>query len=239
MLGRASTMMKARRRSLGIAVAVLTALPLSHMAQAEPAWEDALQTCVPGAVFDDCVAALGAAKLTLRKADTTDHREVSFELQPPFGGVSVRTYSKAGGKIVTVNVVLLEGKGKGRKDLLAWLKKQIGSTAKQERSSMAGGAAAGCGADGWGVGWVASKTKHPEVELQLDSPESTSDNDEPSRVKPEDALLKRAGNDIVDLCFLLPPGKSGPGYIEAPEISATVMKAYLASPQFHGKAKLK
>src|SRR4051812_25017457 len=35
-------------------------------------WEDALTACVPGAAFDDCVAALAAAKLTLRTEDTTD-----------------------------------------------------------------------------------------------------------------------------------------------------------------------
>jgi hypothetical protein len=202
-------------------------------------WEDALAVCVPGAAFDDCVAALAAAKLTLRKEDTTDHREVSFELQPPFGGISVRTYSKAAGKIVMVNVVVLEDKGKGRKDLLAWLKDQIGSTAKQTRSSIAGGAAAGCGADGWGVGWVAGQAKHPEVEIQLDSPESNSAGDDPNDIKPEDALLKRAGNGIVDLCFLLPPGPPGAGDIDAPSISPTVMKAFLASPRFHGIAKLK
>jgi hypothetical protein len=137
-----------------------------------------------------------------------------------------------------VNVVLLEDKGKGRKDLLAWLKKQIGASAKQGRSTIAGGAAAGCGSVGWGVGWTAGKNNHPEVQLQLDSPESTSDSDEPDRVKPEDALLKRNGNGIVDLCFLLPP--KGAGYGDAaPDVSPAVMKAFLASPQFHGKAKLK
>jgi hypothetical protein len=175
----------------------------------------------------------------LRKEDTGDHREVSFELQPPLGGVTVRTYKKAVGKIVMVNVVAVADKGKGRKDLLTWLKKQIGRTAKRGRSSLAGGAAAGCGADGWGVGWVAGKTGHPEVQIQLDSPESTAADDDPSKLKPEDALLRRAGNGIVDLCFLLPPAQPGTNYIDTPEISATVMKAFLLSPQFHGVAKLK
>jgi hypothetical protein len=215
-----------------------SAAPKADGSAAGGSWEDVLASCVPGAAFDACVNALVAAKLTLRGEDTTDHREVSFELQPPLGGVTVRTYKKAAGKIVMVNVVALADKGKGRKDLLTWLKKQIGTTAKRGRSGIAGGAAAGCGADGWGVGWVAGKTSHPEVQIQLDSPESTAANDDPSKHKPEDALLKRAGNGIVDICFLLPPAQPG-SYIDTPEISAAVMKAFLASSHFRGAAKLK
>ena len=192
---------------------------------------------MPGAAFDDCAAQLAAHGLTLRKEDTTDHREISFELAPPFGGITVRTYSKAAGKIVMVDVVALADKGKPRKELLAWFQDQIGKTARQARSGMAGGAAAGCGADGWGVGWVPDGAEHPEVELQLDSPESEAASDEPDRIKPEDALVKRAGNGIVDVCFLLPA--RGGGYVEAPQLSPAVMTAFLASPRFHGIARLK
>lgn len=223
------------------------AAPAPQMAQAQPAavpapaaasWEDALLKCAPGAVFDDCVSALEAAKIAVRKSGASNYSEVSVELQPPFAGLGVRTYKKAGGKVVTFNVSIYESKGKGRKDLLGWLRKQVGS-AKETRGGTAGGVAGRCGEAGWGVGWLGSKSREPEVQLQLSSPESTSASDAPERLKPEDALVKREGNGVVVVCFLLPPTKPGKDFIDAPEISVTAMKAFLASPRFHGKAALK
>lgn len=227
-------MTKARRRSAALAVAVAAGLAAPAAADPSPDWEAALQKCVPGAPFDACAAALEAAKLKLRKEDNGDHVELGVSLLPPLGGWAVRTYKKAGGKIASVRVTLMEPKGKGRKDVLAWLKKQIGTSAKQGRG---GGPAEACGADGWGVGWVASKSEDPEVQLQLHSPESTSDRDLPSKHKPEDALLKRDGDDALVLCFILPT--KGTDYVDAPVIAPATLQAFLASPLFHGKAKLR
>lgn len=230
-------MAKARRRSAALAAVIALGCGPTMVA-AEPGadWEAALQKCLPGAPFDACAAALTAAKLTLRKEDNGDHVELGFALQAPFGGYAVRTYKKAGGKVASVRITLLESKGKGRKDVLAWFKKQIGTSAKQGRS---GGPAEGCGADGWGVGWVASKSEDPEVELQLHSPESSSDSDNPDKIKPEDALVKREGDGGVVACFVLPTKAGNPDYVDAPAISPATLQAFLASPLFHGKAKLK
>jgi hypothetical protein len=233
-------MAKARRRSAPIAAAIALSLGCgAPAASADPAaadWEAALQKCLPGAPFDACAAALTAAKLTLRKEDNGDHVELGFALQAPLGGYAVRTYKKAGGKVAAVRVTLIEPKGKGRKAVLTWFKQQIGTSARQGRS---GGPAEGCGADGWGVGWVAGKSPDPEVELQLHSPESASDSDNPEKLKPEDALLKRAGDDGVVACFVLPTKAGSAGYVDAPAISPATLQAFLASPLFHGKAVLK
>ena len=192
---------------------------------------------MPGAPFAACAAALTAAKLTLRKEDNGDHVELGFNLAPPLAGFSVRTYQDAAGKVATVRVSLVESKGKGRKAVLDWLKGQIGASAKQGRGG--GGAVEACGAQGWGVGWGTDRSPDPEVELQLGSPESTSDHDLPEQFKkPEDALLKREGNGVVILCFNLPSKPHSREYVDAPVIAATTLQAFLASPLFHGKAKL-
>jgi hypothetical protein len=224
--------------------AALLALPvLSCMAYAQPAalepWEQAVLKCAPGAVFDDCVKGLEAANIKLQRADRDGGGDVSFQLEASRVPVRVRTYRKAAGKIAMLDMMLAEEKGKGRKDLVAWFRKQIGSAGKQDRSGIAGGAAAGCGQPGWGVGWVAGKSSEPEVQIQLDSPESQSASDEAENFKPEDALVKREGNGVVHVCFLMPPKAPGQPYIDAPVLSPEVLKAFVASPRFHGKTKLK
>jgi len=137
-----------------------------------------------------------------------------------------------------VDVIVFVNKGRDRKELLTWLSKQVG-TAKRTRSGNAGGAANGCGADGWGVGWVATKSNEPEVQIQLSSPESPSDSDIPEHFKPEDALVKRAGNGLIHLCFLLPTKERYQDFVDTPVISPSALKAFLTSPRFHGTAKLR
>jgi hypothetical protein len=204
-----------------------------------PSWEDAVATCAPGTPYDACVHALEGAGVKLRKVDRADYREVTFELQPPFGGVGVRTYPNAGGRIVNTMVAVFLDQGKPRKDLVTWMAAQVGASATQVRAGGARGAAANCGEEGWGVGWAGPSSSEPEVELELTSPESESANDQPDKRKPIDALVERQGNGLVGVCFVLPPqnGKDEP--IAAPALSVAAMKAYLASPQFHGVARLK
>jgi len=229
--------MKARPPELA-ALVTLSLLLMSGVAAAEP-WEDAVATCAPGAPFDACVHALETAGVKLRKVDRADYREVTFDLQRPFGGGGVRTYPKASGRIVDASFTMYLDKGKPRRDLMTWMAKQVGSKAKQVRASHARGAAADCGEDGWGVGWAGSASGEPEVELELTSPESQSADDEPDKLKPEDALVKRQGNGLVGVCFILPPKNGSQDFIATPELSVAAMKAYLSSPRFHGVAKLK
>lgn len=213
-------------------------LALAGAAAADPL-EDALAKCVPGASYTDCVHALQGAGAKLQNQGT-EFTEVDFNLQPPFGGIGVRTYPGAAGRIVLVDFVISADAGKPRKVLLDWLGKQVGTRAKRARSGAAG---QGCGAAGWGVGWVASPGTEPEVQIQLDSPESPSPDDLPEKHKPDDALLKRQGNGMIDVCFVLPPTSDSfvgtpAHFIAAPVLSPGVMKAFLASPSFHGIAKL-
>jgi hypothetical protein len=229
--------MKARRPELAALVS-LSLLLMSGVAVAEP-WEDAVATCAPGSPYDACVHALEKAGVKLRKVDRDDYREVTFELQPPFGGVGVRTYPKAGGRIVNTMVAAFLDKGKPRKDLVSWMTTQVGSKAKQVRAGGARGAAANCGEEGWGVGWAGSASSEPEVELELTSPESESANDQPGRFKPVEALVKRQGNGLVGVCFVLPPQNGSEDFIATPVLSVAAMKAYLTSSQFHGVARLK
>ncbi|HWE28710.1 MAG TPA: hypothetical protein VHB97_11955 [Polyangia bacterium] len=211
---------------------------MSTVAAAEP-WEDAVASCAPGAPFDACVHALETSGVKLRKVDRSNYREVTFELQRPFGGIGVRTYPKANGRIVDLSFTVFADKGKPRKDLLAWMAGQVGSTAKQVRAGDARGAAVDCGEDGWGVGWAGSASSEPEVELELTSPESQSADDDPGKIKPEDALVKRQGNGLVGVCFVLPPKDGSQDFIDAPVLSVHAMKAFVASSQFHGVARLK
>jgi len=207
-------------------------------AGAQP-WEDAVATCAPGSSFEVCVHALDVAGVKLRKVDRADYREVTFDLQRPFGGVGVRTYPKADGRIVDASFTMYLDQGAPRRDLVRWMAKQLGPQAKQVRAGNARGAAADCGEDGWGVGWAGSASSEPEVELELTSPESQSANDEPDKLEPEDALVKRQGNGLVGACFVLPPKNGSPEFITTPDFSVAAMKAYLSSPWWHGVARLK
>jgi hypothetical protein len=203
-------------------------------------WEQALATCVPGGPFDTCVKALKAANLTVRDRPLgAQGREAGFELQAPFGGVSIRTFNGAQDRIVAIDIIAFLDKGKERGEVLSFFKSEAGG-AKQDRASVAG-AGQDCGADGWGVAWLGAKGDQPEVELQLDSPEATSPRDTVAdRFKPEDALVKREGNGTVHICFLLPkPSVTSNGFIDAPTLSPKLFKAFLQSPYFHGKARPK
>jgi hypothetical protein len=202
-------------------------------------WEDALAGCIPGSSFDVCVSRLKAAKVNVTVNNDAKESVATFGLQRPYGSVWVRTTPRSGGKIVTVGLWMLMDAGEPRKTLLEWFQRQIGTSAKSGRSVGSGEWAEGCGADGWGVGWIAPKSEVPEVILQLDSPQSESPNDPPERHKPEDALVKRAGNFTINICFLLPPSATGQEYVDSPAISPATMKAFLQSSHFHGKATLK
>jgi len=227
--------MKTKARRLEVsALALAIALVLgSGVAAADP-FDDVLSKCVPGGSYGDCLHALAEAHIKLQ---TLQDGWVVFTLHDPLNSYAVRTYPKAAGRIVLVDVSISADKGKPRKELLDWLTKQIGATAKRTRSGLAAGAAAGCGADGWGVGWVAGASEEPEVQIQLNSPESQSADDEPDKLKPDDALITRQGNGLVDLCFMLPPKAPAQSYIDAPLLSPAILKAFLAAPKFHDGAR--